>query len=118
VPVESAGRVVAQRQDAIEAALESPPERVERDALEGPLENPRAAVVEERPRAAHVAVGQVLEADRHLDQALQRLAVAAVGAQPVGLEQLVYLEVQMGMEEERSLHQRDFERRILRIERA
>src|SRR5207237_344288 len=45
-------------------------------------------------RAGDVVVGEVLPADRRLDHALQRLPRRAARRHPVGLEQLVHLEVQ------------------------
>jgi hypothetical protein len=57
--------------------------------------------VQQGARAVDIAIGQVLEAHGHLYQALKRLAVAALGAQPVGLEELVHLEVEVRVEEQR-----------------
>ena len=65
-----------------------------------------AALDEQRAGAGPVAVGEVLIADRDLDQPLQRLAGLALGGDPVRLEHLVDLEVQARIEEQSSRLQR------------
>src|SRR5215467_2066851 len=118
VPVESTRRVVAEGEQSVQAPLQRAAEGIERHTLQGPLQDTRAAVVEEGARAAHVAVGEVSEADRDLDQALERLPIAALRAQPVRLQQLVYLEVEVRMEEQGRRDEGGGEGRIGRIERT
>jgi len=118
VPVESARRVVAEGEQAVQAALQRAAEGIEGYTLQGALQDACAAIVEEGACAAHVAVGEVSEADRDLDQALERLSIAALGAQPVRLQQLVHLEVEVRMEEEGCRDESGGEGRIGRIERT
>src|SRR5512132_521713 len=53
---------------------------------------------EQRAGAGAIAVGEVLEADRRLDQSLQRLARVVRAGRPVWLQELVDLEVQPRVE--------------------
>src|SRR6185295_16151940 len=77
-----------------------PSERVKVDAGESTLMQAFAALDEQRAGAGTVAVGEVLVADRDLDEPLQRLARVALRGHPVGLEHLVNLEVKPGVEEQ------------------
>src|SRR5206468_79559 len=74
-------------------ARDLPAERLEVHSLERAAAEPVASLAEQRSRAGEVAVGQVLVADRDLDQALERLTLAALRLAPGRLEQLVDVEV-------------------------
>src|SRR5262249_61722571 len=69
--------------------------------LEVPALESTAPLFEQRPGAGEIAVGQVLVADRNLDQAMERFSLAAPRIAPEGLEQLVHLEVEVRVEERR-----------------
>src|SRR5438445_66467 len=60
-----------------------------------------APLFEQRSRSGEVSVGQVLVAHRHLDEPLQRLAIAPLRVAPRGLEKLVDLEIEMRVEKGR-----------------
>ena len=70
------------------------------------------AVSQQRARALEISVGEVLEAHRDLDEALERLALRSFGAQPERLEHLVRLEVEARVEERGRFRQTGRRRRI------
>ena len=68
------------------------------------------------PRA--IAIAQMMESHRDLDQSLQRLPLAARRAQPVRLQQFMHFEVEASVEQERGLLEGHLERRAGRVQRA
>ncbi len=96
----------------------SAPKRVQIEPLQPPPQHLRATGREERGGPARIAAGEVLEADRDLDQALKCLAVVAFGAQPVPLEPLVHLVVKACVEEHGGRAQRHREWSVRRLQRA
>src|SRR5262245_56603876 len=52
-----------------------------------------ASTDQERVPTFHVAIDEMLEADRYLDEALERDAITAVGPEPVRFQKLVHLEI-------------------------
>src|SRR2546430_5287262 len=84
---------------------------------ERPPAHPTAPLLQERSRAAEVAVRQVLVAHRDLDQTLQRLLRFATRPRPLRLEQPVDLEVEPSVVERRRRVERRGERRLRARER-
>src|SRR5207302_7856613 len=78
----------------------------------------RRAFAQQRPRALEVAVGEMLQANCELDQALERLALGPRRRPPVRLEQLVDLEVEARVEERGRVAERLVEPPVLAIARG
>src|SRR5262249_30956267 len=79
-------RLPVEAREPLGRADDALPEGFEVESVEPLSQEPSAAFVEERTGAGEVAVGQMLVADRDLDQALERLALAAVRVAPRRLE--------------------------------
>ena len=74
--------------------------------------------MEQRAGAAQISIRQVLEADGHLDEPLQRFPLVSGGAHPVGLECLVNFEVETRVEQRGGGGQCRSQRSVGGIERA
>src|SRR6187402_344668 len=92
-PVEATRGVRLELRHLALAASHRAREVVQVAAAEALTEELGRALVQQSARPISIAVGQMLEAHRDLDEPLQALARGAVGAHPRRLEQLVHLEV-------------------------
>src|SRR2546425_4246447 len=98
---EGRDRSPVEAEKLVQRARHRLPERLQIDPVELPSGESAAPLFEQRSRSGEVSVGQVLVAHRHLDEPLQRLAIAPLRVAPRGLEKLVDLEIEMRVEKGR-----------------
>src|SRR6185295_12120811 len=117
-PRKARRRIHAEPNHVVQCRDHRPRERVDGDPCDVATEQLGRSVVQKRARARPIAITQMMESHRDLDQPLQGLALAARRTQPVRLKQFMDFEVEAPVEQERGLPEGRLERRVGQIQRA